>query len=314
MTRPRQLPPHLAARGFTMAQLRSAGESPDRATRRDVVRVGSGVYLARHVAETLDDDGVYRLQAVAVALDAAGARLSHVTAARLWGFPLPGALRRDPRVHLSYGKQTRTVMQRSGVVSHRLSWAGAGAVTRDGALVSRPEEVFAELAALLSVEALVVLGDHLVRVPYGWAEGRAQPHIALPALRDFVASRHFRGKRRALRALAAVRIGSDSAKETRFRLAVVRAGLPEPQLQVPLNPADPRSRKADAGYPGSKIALQYDGSSHFTPEGARRDQRRDNEFAAAGWRVLRVNVEDDREDFRTAISHLGAMLAAGGVE
>ncbi len=118
--------------------------------------------------------------------------------------------------------------------------------------------------------------------------------------------------RRARKALELIRVGADSAKETAFRLAVIDAGLPEPELQVPVEPRRPGGRRADAGYPEYKIAIQYDGSSHFTPDRARADQRRDNEFVAAGWTVLKFNVEDDREGFATAIQQLKVALLSRG--
>ncbi|WP_106122304.1 endonuclease domain-containing protein [Nesterenkonia sandarakina] len=62
-------------------------------------------------------------------------------------------------------------------------------------------------------------------------------------------------------------------------------------------------------YQAWKIAIQYEGDTHFTPEQQRADQRRDNIFIAEGWRVLRFNAEDAREGFQRAVAQVRAALA-----
>lgn len=94
-----------------------------------------------------------------------------------------------------------------------------------------------------------------------------------------------------------------------MRLALVEAGLPEPELQIRLDPRDPYSPVGDAGYRDRKIVLQYEGEHHFTAEQQARDQRRNAAFERAVWTVILVNRVDLREGFRSVIARLRCLLA-----
>ncbi|WP_085477530.1 hypothetical protein [Rathayibacter oskolensis] len=101
-----------------------------------------------------------------------------------------------------------------------------------------------------------------------------------------------RGRARLREALALVRDGADSPPETHFRLASVRAGLPEPQLQVPLFDSAGRLLGGpDGWYPGERVAWEYEGDGHRTSNRRfARDLGRYDDFAAIGVRVVRVVV------------------------
>ena len=314
--RPAQpLPAYLQDTVFALSQLRREGLSAKRVERRDVVRVGSGLYALRSVVAEADEEALYRMRSYAVVRDCPGTWLSHVTAARVMRAPLPGRLYRDPAVHLSLEKQKPRI-QRAGVRAHRITGAAHRAVTLPGSRDIRltgPEWLFLELAPLCSLEELVAVGDWLVREPRHWAERRDLAYSTPEDLRKRLdTAGRVPGKLRAREALDLVRVGADSPKETAFRLALIRAGLPEPELQVRLEVLGPVTRYADAAYPEYRIAIQYDGAGHFTPQQARADQRRDNEFVAAGWLVLRFNVADDRECYVSAVAQVRAALLSRG--
>lgn len=182
-----------------------------------------------------------------------------------------------------------------------------------GIRLSRPARLWRELASTCSTEQLVVLGDSLVREPYYWAEQRMEPYTSIVELASRV--RHagvFRGKRTAVEALPLIRVGADSAKESEFRLALRRAGLPEPELQIMLDPTEPRTRRGDMGYRRWKLVIQYDGASHYTARQHRSDQRRDNEWVADGWLTLTINIEDNRDGFVTAVAQVTTALRSRG--
>lgn len=65
---------------------------------------------------------------------------------------------------------------------------------------------------------------------------------------------------------------------------------------------------ADLGYPQLKIAIQYDGESHFTPAQARRDQARNNAFLSRGWLLLQFNADDARDGFRRSTYQVRSAL------
>ncbi|MDX5317908.1 MAG: hypothetical protein LPK38_00895, partial [Actinomycetes bacterium] len=98
-------------------------------------------------------------------------------------------------------------------------------------------------------------------------------------------------------------------KETHLRLALVGAGLPEPELQVKLDPEDPHSPVADLGYRGARIAIDYDGATHLTSEQQSRDIRRSRAFTLAGWRHVTANCDDAAEGFRTVVGVVRRLLA-----
>lgn len=109
-------------------------------------------------------------------------------------------------------------------------------------------------------------------------------------------------------ALDRIRVGADSEPETLCRLALVDDGLPEPALQVRLDPDDPYSHPADLALPEFRLAIQYEGEHHFSAAQQARDARRDAAFEAAGWTVFHVNREDLREDFRALCARVHGYL------
>jgi hypothetical protein len=66
-----------------------------------------------------------------------------------------------------------------------------------------------------------------------------------------------RGLRKAKEAIRLVRVGCDSPQETLLRLAVLRAGQPEPELNVPIVAADgTRHHEPDLSYRKDRIGIE----------------------------------------------------------
>jgi hypothetical protein len=101
-----------------------------------------------------------------------------------------------------------------------------------------------------------------------------------------------KGVEKARLALEEMRIGADSFPETFLRLALLDAGLPEPELQLRIDPDNDRSPAADMGYRRHRIAIQYDGAHHRTRDQQSRDNRRDAAFVNMGWAYLKANADD----------------------
>lgn len=301
----------LAGRAFTAAAAAAHGVSRDRLTRSDVVALGSGVHALRAFAERFDDDALLRAKAAALIAERPDAWVSHASAARLHGLWLPRALRDDTRLHLSRPAGPDTWTRRRGVCGHRMQVRDGDVVRVGGLPASSPARAWLDVAGRCGEHELIIMGDQLIRTPYLRYEGRSTPFATVPGLREMLDdARGAPGRRRCLAALERMRIGADSVQETRLRLALVDAGLPEPALQVPAVPGDRFSPRADLGYPELKIAIQYEGETHFGPEQQRADQRRDNVFHGEGWTVLRVNVEDHRDGFAAIVAQVAALLAA----
>jgi very-short-patch-repair endonuclease len=77
-------------------------------------------------------------------------------------------------------------------------------------------------------------------------------------------------------------------------LRIVRAGLPEPKinLHVPEARYDGIVPMVDLAYPEFRVGIEYEGDHHRQPVQFRRDIRRYERFADAGWSIVRVTGDD----------------------
>lgn len=297
------LPEQLAALGvFSRAEALKAGLPPGALRRRGIDRVGRAMYS--DAGTTLTAVEVAR----AVAREFEGAWVSHTTAALVHDLWLPNSFSKDiPHVTRPCpGSRPRG----AGVSGHRASAEDDELVLINEVRTSSPARTWLELAGLFTLDDLIILGDHLVRIPRPRFESRSTPHTTRQTLLD-LSRRHPRmpGAARAREALALIRVGADSPMETKLRLAIARAGLPEPELQIALDPKDPYTLHADLGYRAARIAIQYDGGAHLTSEQQSRDNRRDTAFSLNGWRYIKVNKDDAAEGFRSVIRTLRGLLA-----
>ena len=175
-----------------------------------------------------------------------GALLARHTAATLWG----GVVPTSPDIQLVIPPGSR--LRVSGVdarVRRR-----PGRVWHDGLPMTSPTQTFVDLAGDLDLVDLVVLGDSLVRA------GVLTPE----ELAATAAAHTGRQARRARRAAAYVRDGVDSPMESRLRMLIVLAGLPEPVVNHALrDETTGRVRyRLDLSYPQWRIAVEYDGRQH----------------------------------------------------
>lgn len=271
MRQPSPLPVPFGQVPFTVGEALRAGIGPERLRRSDLVAPIHGVRAAA-------GSDVGRIEAVGAVLRP-GQRFSHATAARIWGAPLPWALRGDDTVHVS---STHDVaMRRAGVVGHRSP--STDVASSPYGPVSSPARTWFECAATFSVQDLVALGDHLV--------GKA----GLATLDDLAGAIRpgARGVQTARAALDRIRVGAESAMESHLRLAVVDAGFPEPELNVDVHDPDGRFLgRVDLAWPEYRIALEYDGDHHRDQDTFRRDQRRSNGFTVNGWLVIHATAVD----------------------
>lgn len=172
---------------------------------------------------------------------------SHLSAARVYGLPVPA--RPDEHVSVFEEKDRR---RRTGIRNH-VAAADIPVTVVRGIRVSVPCQTFVELADLLDLVDLVVVGDYLV----------AQQMTTVEQLRRFRSQSNHRGAVAARRAAEYVRAEVDSPMETRLRMLIVLAGLPEPVINFKI--LDERGRvryRFDLSYPELKLAVEYDGRQH----------------------------------------------------
>jgi hypothetical protein len=165
----------------------------------------------------------------------------------------------------------------------------------------------------MSIDELTVVADHLVRLPRPEFEGRTEPYATLDELADML-DRHkgTPGIQKARLALEQARIGADSAPETRLRLALESAGLPQPELNVPTVLADGVVRQPDLAYAQFLVAVEYDGDGHSDTGQIVRDIAREEDFARAGWTLVRLSKRHMVNDARSAVAKVRTALINRG--
>lgn len=273
-----ELPAQLRNQPFTVAQARAAGLSRRRTRARDLISPCHGV----RTAATPQDTSLERLRALAAVT---GAVVSHLSAAVLWGFPLPFSRENLKAVHLTCGPGKRAVRHKD-VVGHQQSLGPDEIVAGVWVSCTSPLRTWFDLAGMLSLDDVVMAGDFLLR--------RRNPLTTVDALDEFLARKRGRaGYRRAMRARSLMRANTDSPKETELRLLLVRHGLPEPGVNVPiLDENGCWIQDPDLSYQQERIAIQYDGAHHANPAQRRSDIFRDENARDAGWRVVVLTQRD----------------------
>jgi hypothetical protein len=205
----------------------------------------------------------------------AATHVSHHTALRLWGGVAPDSA----EIHVSMPSREARC-RRAGVAAHVAS-PGAQTTLRDGVPASTPVQAFLDLASVgVSLVDLAIAGDSLIK-----ANG-LDPQKFVAAAEAY----HGRNARRARRAASLVRAGVDSPMETRIRLLIVFAGLPEPQVNVIVRIAGGKWRwRFDLCYPEHKLIIEYDGRQHaYDAEQWSHDLERRESLDQDGWRILVV--------------------------
>jgi hypothetical protein len=171
----------------------------------------------------------------------------------------------------------------------------------DGVRVTRVARTLADLSRDHPRALMVGLMDAAVQA------GRcsvAELHAVLPRLFGL------RGVVRARDAICDVRAGVDSPGESRARLAVVDAGLPEPELRLELWEDTILMARGDLGYYRWLIWIEYDGFAvHAEQRVFRSDRHRDRWLVRRGWEVMRLSDIDVRQPARFT-EHLSQSLQA----
>lgn len=237
---------------------------------------------------------------------------SHATAFTFWQFPgyLPG--QDDPRIHISR-PDTMAIPRRRGVVGHVGQFFDDEIVCVDGLLVTSRPRTWLDIARRMTVEELTVVADHLVRIPRPAFEFRTHPYCTLEELADML-DRHkgTPGIRKARLALDRACVGSDSAPETRLRLALEDRGLPKALVNVPTQLSTGVVRQPDLSYPEQQVAVEYDGEVHSTADQVVKDIAREEDFTRGGWLLVRISKHHMENEGRAAVSKVRAALLSSG--
>ncbi|MGO4583488.1 endonuclease domain-containing protein, partial [Arthrobacter sp. 2RAF6] len=205
-------------------------------------------------------------------------------------------------------------LNRPHVVVHRMKLYEDELTTVDGVPVTAVERTWLDMAEMLTVDELVVMGDSCVRMPRVEFEGRDTPLCTLADLQRMI-DRHKgkRGLRKAKEAIQLIRIGSDSPQESLLRLAIVRAGLPEPELNAPIEAGDGgRFLQPDLSYKKHRIGIEYEGDSHGSEAQVVRDISRSERYEALGWMEVRISKRHMFNDAKAAVAKVRSALVQSG--
>ena len=339
---PSPLPPHLHDAVFTMDELTDVlgDRARHRVRAQDIERLGRGLFRHRPegsrkpsevvdgnrtaVAENTGTDPQTRADrrlpwdrdvASALQRDRLDVVISGLSAAQLLGLPLPWWAERTEALHLTASRGHR--IDRPGVVTRRRKVEPEHLVSRHGLRCTSPIRTLWDLccpSSGLALEDLVVIADALM--PQEWIEGFGLGEVRvgrqeLTAVLDEIG--RFRGVRRAREVAALMREAVGSPQETRTRLALVDAGLPEPEVALVLK--DERGRAGptvDMAYPQWKIVIQYEGERHRTKEQQERDVARDRWCELHGWRVVKVTAADLRNSLADVLPMIRTRIAEMG--
>lgn len=204
---------------------------------------------------------------------------SHLTAAALIGLRLPEGARLGT-LHVTTLGDGRA-MRRPGVRA-RLARGGRSLVlTAAGLVVTDPVETWMDLATILTIDDLI-----------GMADGLLARRGALATMDDLerAAAAGRAGAARLRDALPWVRAGTDSWRETMLRLALVRRGVPEPEVNAPIVHEGRVIAHGDLVWPDQRLVVEYEGRQHWEdPAQFRIDIGRINRIVTADWRHLRVD-------------------------
>ncbi|QOD04462.1 hypothetical protein [Pseudarthrobacter sp. BIM B-2242] len=303
---PSALPHPWARLPFTLKEAADAGITQRRLRHQGLERPTRGIRVPE--VEECPLDRSIRPYTLVTEFAAA----SHASAFLLWEFPgfLPGS--DEQLIHISRPDSV-AIMRRPGVKGHRGQFFADEIVTHNGLLITSRTRTWLDCSRKMSIEELTVVADHLLRVPRPDFEARSDPFATKEDLEDML-DRHkgTPGIRKARFALEQARVGADSAPETRLRLALEYAGLPEPQLNVPTELGAGVVRQPDLAYPEHRVAVEYDGEGHSEVAQIVKDIAREEDFARAGWLPVRISKRHMKNEARAAVAKVRIALQSRG--
>jgi len=260
---------------FTVAQARERGIPRGRLRGARYTSPFHGV----RVDGAIEADSVHSSALALLPRLGEGQFFSHETALLEHGAPMPEWPYR-PGIHVSAYRPAREPRTR-GVTGHRLQLRRAAFTVVHELPIEDPVRAWRQVGRLWEFGDLVAAADFLVSgsAPLATADGLRHEIVTMGDVRGGIL----------IRALREVRFGVRSARETRLRLLLKDAGLPEPE--VAWNLFDDRGTfvaECDLAYPRYRVALEYDGRVHA--ENAAQFARDADRWAA----IRRIGWSHDR--------------------
>ncbi len=271
------LRPRLLAEGDSDADIRA------RRDRREVSGLRRGIYVPAGVTATNEQRHVATIKAAVPSL-AAGSIVSHVSAAVLWGLPLWGVSL--DRIHVSR-RMSSGACRTAGLHVH----AAADEITTidvGDMAITNPARTVVDVARMVPFEQGVVTADAALRA------GLVTPEELVG---EVLRATGRTGAKRARAVIGFADGRSESVGESRSRVAMHRAGLAAPELQVAIQDAAGREiARSDFGYPDLRVVGEFDGAVKYgrllrpgetAGDVVFQEKRREDAIRDAGWIVIR---------------------------
>lgn len=212
---------------------------------------------------------------------------SHLTAAALWGLPLPSD--RESSLHVSV-PHPRRAPEGAGIRGHRLRITSYDVLLREGLRRTSIERTLLDLAGYLDDDALLAAIDNA-----RWWRRSGATRTTIDALEQ--AMSRFEGRRGLGRARELITFSTDRADappESVFRRRFHLAGFP---------PAEPNRNiygrngrflaMPDLQFGEYRMAFDYEGDHHRTDKRQwRKDLRRAPQLEDEGWHYTRISGDD----------------------
>lgn len=228
------------------------------------------------------------------------AAFTSVTAALLWGIPLPAYVDLARlRVSVPHGRPRPR--SRGVVGTERLH--DLETVELSGLRVLSPPATWASLASVIGIGDLVAAGDDMIGARRGY------PLATLDELLE-IASRRERGAPRLRAAAARVRVGSRSRPESLSRVLFVESGIPEPELNFFLPDL---GVYLDLAWPEARFGYEYQGGHHVDAAQHAADIRRQERVHDIEWLLMEATKYDLFEAPRATVERVRSRLESRGV-
>lgn len=288
-----ELPDALAERAFSTREALTLGVRPRLLRDAGLVAVTRGSRSVREPATLAE-----RARAFLVAMHGEVA-LSHVSAAQLWGLPLPRGVQEQHDLEVMCGVGAGPV-RREGCIGHR-GLGSRSIVVEDGIRVTSLADTWVDLGDVvrrgLDLDDLVVAGDVVARR----LDRAHEPGRGIRMLRTCLDARvRPRGKVLLVDALAEISPLSASPMETRARLVFSRGGLPAPELNAAVHfdadvPGDEGGGwmlEGDFVWRRQRVLAEYQGEHHKTIGQRSVDVTRRHLAEDEGWTFVEVFAGD----------------------
>lgn len=218
---------------------------------------------------------------------------SHLTAAHILDLPLPAI---DPRPFHVTVPPDKSRGSRDGIAWHARPLTGDRTRSR-GFPITTALRTWRDLGEMLGVPDLVAAADVMLR----------RRHCTMQELQATAGIRH---ARKLSIAADLAHAGSRSPRESLFRVAMVEAKLPRPELNKDILDRGAWLGCGDFVWEGYRLIVDYDGQDHGDSDQRHQDAATRNAYRLHGWQHLVITKHMTRNmDYAVGFVREGLMQA-----